>query len=155
LDSKIQSIAEDCAFSFKGLYKQSSIKENYSSFLVFVPIIFSITVLVFPEITGTLAGRIFSVATLVFSILLLVVNKSTENVIRYREIANEYKKLYDSLYLLFGKGETAEAEVLAILSKKNELNNLTSQYPIKFIAKTITRRTIRKEMSLDWIYRNT
>lgn len=151
LDSKIQCIAEDCAYTFKGLYKQSDIKEKYINHLILCPLGYSIVLLVFPEISTQIIGKIFAIITLIFSILLLVGNKSSENIVQYRKIANSYKALYDELYLLFQNPNTTENDLEKIINEKRELNDMTSQYPIGFIARLLSRLVIKKEMNIQWL----
>lgn len=154
LDSKIKSLAVDCAYSFKGLYKQSDIKEKYTSILIFIPIIYSITLLVFPEVAEAKIGKIMAIVTLVFSILILVGNKSTENILKYREIASQYKNIYDKLFLLFSNPEVTIEEIESLQERKNDLNILTSQYPIGLLARIIAKFTIKSEMNIKWLGKN-
>ena len=151
LDSIIKATAEDCAYTYKGLYKQSDIKEKYSSFLIFIPIIYSIIILVFPSVANELFGKIISVITLISSILLLVGNKNSENIVEYRKIANNYKALYDELCILSSSGCDSAVKLGEIVTKKNELNEKTSLYPIGILAKLWTKKVIDKEMNLLWI----
>lgn len=151
LDSNIKSIAEDCAYSFKGLYKQSDIKEKYTNLLILFPLSYSVVLLVFPDISGKEVGKIFSIITLIFSFLILIGNKSSENITKYRELANEYKKLYDKLHLLNGKPESTYEEIKSILDEKNALDEKTSQYPIGFFARILSKTFIRCEMDLKWL----
>ena len=151
LDSKIQGLAEDCAYTFKGLYKQSDIKEKYINLLVLCPLLYSIVLLVFPEVSTKMGGRIFSVITLIFSILLLVGSKSSENIVQYRQIANAYKALYDKLYLLFQNPKATDDDLENIINEKRDLNNKTSQYPIGIIERILSDLVIKREMDIKWL----
>lgn len=151
LDSKIQGLAEDCAYTFKGLYKQSDIKEKYINLLILCPLFYSIVLLVFPEISTKIVGKILSVITLLFSILLLVGNKSSENIVQYRQIANAYKALYDKLYSLFQNPKATYADLEKIIKEKRDLNDKTSQYPIGIIARILSGLVIKSEMDIKWL----
>jgi len=150
LDSVVKGLARDCAYTFKGLYKESDVKEMRIWIYSITPIGFTIFILAFPSLSSTLFGKIFTVITLIFSILLLFGKKSNENIEAYRKLANDYKILYDEFFMFYGEECKDNSQLEAIKNKKDELNIKSSKYPIGFIARNWSRRAIKEEMDIGW-----
>jgi len=104
----------------------------------------------FPEIMASTIGKVLAGTSFAFSIFILVDNKSPENIIEYRRIANEYKKLYDALFMLFENDSASPEKVERILVEKSLLNEKTSQFPIRQLARIWTNCVIDREMNLSW-----
>lgn len=154
---KLQRLGEDTAYTFKGLYKTAdSLGFLYNIFLI-IPIILSILCLGFEANLPHWIIKIVSCLSLIaVFILLFKKNDFSENKIeRYRELANEYKEIYDEIECYYhdcNEKKDIGKIIDSIMNGISKLRQKTVELPINILGRFLSKRKINKEMDLDWIY---
>lgn len=144
----LQRLGEDVAYTYKGLYKTSDWLEYGYKILLFLPLIYSMFSLVFDLKGGFI--KFVGCLTLLATFWVLIHKSEYTKIKGYRELANDFKKIYDELEIKYYKYEFEDVE--KIKEKIDELRRKTSEYPISLIGRIWTVLTIKKEMDLSWIY---
>jgi hypothetical protein len=154
-DTQVRNIGEDCAYSFKGLYKQSDWMEKSIRIYVFAPLLSSILFLVAPTLAQSTFGTMLSVITLIFSIIMLTKRNQTESIVGYRDLANQFKEIYEQAELMYHSKNYDNEQIKKLVEKKSELNTNTSRFPISGIARIWSKLVIKHEMNIDWLKKTT
>jgi hypothetical protein len=95
--------------------------------------------------------KFMGIVSIFFSIYLLISQKEIEKVKDYRTTADDYKSLYDRLELANAK---REFEIEPFLERFDTLQKQNQSCNVTWLAHKWTDRVIRKEMNIDWIYKN-
>jgi len=154
---ELQRLGEDTAYTFKGLYKTSdSLNFLYSVFLI-LPAIFSVLSLGFEANLPHWIIKIISCFSLI-AVLILLFKKnyfSEKKIESYRKLANEYKDIYDEIedyYHSCNENEDINKNIDSIMNKISKLRQKTVELPINILGRLLSKRKIKKEMDLDWVY---
>ena len=145
----LQSLGEDAAYTFKGLYKESDWLEWQYKFYLSVPIFVSIVALGFDQELPKLWIKILTAISLGFISLALLGQKRFESVDSYRRLANEIKAIYDRARDAYFQNETENISELR--EQLDILRKQTQGYPIRTIGRYLSRRAIKSEMNLSWL----
>ncbi len=154
---ELQRIGEDAAYTFKGLYKTSdSLGFIYNIFLI-IPISFSILCLGFDKYLPSWLLKIASCFSLISAFILLLNKKnySEDRIEKYRILANEFKDIYNDVegyYYSFDESKPTTENIRNIKTKMKKLRIETAKLPINIIGRFISKKKIKEEMNLDWIY---
>jgi len=145
----LKRLAEDCAYTFKGLYKTADwLKLEYKLYLA-VPIIFSIVSLGFEEMISSFPLKILAVLSMVLTSLALMHQEEYTKIEKYTQLANNYKSLYDEIEADYHKRDFENID--GYQQKVKELREQTSKYPINMIGRWWSKKRIESEMDLKWI----
>ncbi len=148
----LKRLAEDCAYTFKGLYKTADwLKLEYKLYLA-VPIIFSIISLGFEDMMSPFTLKLMAVLSMVFTSLALMNQEEYTKIEKYMQLANEYKTIYDELESAYHKRDFKSLDTYREKIKK--LREKTSKYPINMIGRLWSKNRIKDEMDLEWIGTN-
>lgn len=147
----LQELGEDTAYTFKGLYKTADCLRLEHKILLFITLSFSIMILGFDDKLPNLVTKILSVIALISSIWLLVNQKEYEKVEGYMRLADKYKNLFDKIRNTYYSNNFENIE--AFQQEMNDLREKSHSYPIGKIARWWSKRVIKKEMNLEWIYK--
>lgn len=145
----LKRLGEDTAYTFKGLYKESDWLELKYKLYLSIPIIFSIVSLGFDQEINPLYLKILAVASLIFTVLVLLGQKRYENIDSYRKVADEVKIIYDKSEKYFVLEEVDQYEELS-----KEWENLRKKMvtlPVGVIGRKLSKIRIKKEMNLSWL----
>lgn len=145
----LKSMAENVAYTFKGLYKTSDWLENSYKILLIFPIILCIGILAFDLYLPKIALDILAFLSLASTIYLVCNQKEYEKINDYRELANEFKSIYDELEMQYKSANISGLK--EINGKIGELNKKTSELSISLMGRFLSKRAIEKEMNLDWL----
>jgi len=154
---ELQSIGEDAAYTFKGLYKTAdSLGFLYNVFLI-IPISFCILCLGFDEYLANWFLKIVSCLSLISAFILLLNKKnySEDKMEKYRRLANKYKDVYDKLESYFYECNDIKNISKNISDIRKIMNNLrleTVELPINMLGRFLSKKKIKEEMNLEWIY---
>lgn len=141
-----KQLAEDVAYTFKGLYKTSDLIEIFYNFSLITSIILGLILIAF-RIEIEIAQMV-SIFALFLTLLPLIYQNYVKKVSHYRILANKFKDIYDEIRRRNNNGNFKTSDLLKGISK---IRQQTSDYPINFIAKIWVTRTIDKEMDLGWL----
>lgn len=148
-EENLKSMAENVAYTFKGLYKTSDWLElNFKVFLI-CPIILSIGILVFDTILPKIFLDVLAFLSLASTIYLVCNQKEYEKINDYRNLANEFKTIYDELEMKFKSSNISGLKELN--EKISELNKRTSELSISRMGRYLSKRVINEEMNLEWL----
>ena len=148
----LKRLAEDCAYTFKGLYKTADwLKLEYKLYLA-VPIIFSIVSFGFEEIMSPLALKLLAVLSMIFTSLALINQEEYNKIEKYTKLANKYKTLYDEIEADYHKRNFDNIDIYK--QKIQKLREKTSKYPINLIGRWWSKKRIEDEMDLAWLKTN-
>ncbi len=147
--SLLQRLGEDTAYTFKGLYKESDWLELKYKLYLSIPIIFSIVSLGFDQEINPVYLKTLAVASLIFTMLVLLGQKRYESIDSYRTLADKIKRIYDKSEQYFILEEFDQYDEL-----KNDWDTLSKKmvsHPIGFMGRFLSKVKIKKEMNLSWL----
>lgn len=147
----IQQEAENVAYTSKGLFKTADwLKIQYkvcilSTFLIGLVLLgFNISIL-FPKFLG--------IVSIMISIALLLNEKDFKKSEGYYRLANRYLSIYKDLQEMYYQGGNPE-RLQNLREQIKKLDKETSNYPISKGGRWWSKRVVKSEMNLDWIYEN-
>jgi hypothetical protein len=147
----IQQEAENVAYTSKGLFKTADWLKNQYKICIFAS--FSIGLILLGFNIPVSLSKALGIVSIMTGIILLIGEKEFKKNEQYYELANRYLGIYKDLQEIYYKGENSEK--LSNLRKQiKKLDEKTSIYPISKVGRWWSRRVIKSEMNLDWIYEN-
>lgn len=149
-DNSIKKLAEDAAYTFKGLHKTADYYEISSKGYLTIPILFSIINLGFDAYLNTVVLKILAIISLFATTLVLFNQKKYPLIEEYRKLANQFKEQYDLLEIMFNNRDH-NSEINEPRNTIATLNQKTTKLPVSLLGRLWSRRVIKKEMNLKWL----
>lgn len=147
----LQKLGVDTAYTFKGLYKTADWLEFTQKWLLLIPIVLSVAVFIFQPFTSGLIINILVFVGLVITIYVILTQRDYDKKKAIRELANEFKTLYDKLFADYCGNEKPDLKELA--KEANQLRLRTAELPVSWIGYLLCRIYINREMDLAWTER--
>jgi len=149
MEVALKNLAEDAAYTFKGLYKTAdALRITYKVYVLF-PVLFSLCILGFPDVLTQGEEKLFSIICIFFGFLLFYNQKKYELIPKYHRIANRYKTIYDRL--MIAHNEEKKTDFDEVRSELEKLREETPECEINCIGRYWAKFKINKEMNLDWL----
>lgn len=142
----IKSIGESLAFTSKGLFKTADILKLEYKILLWTSILISICTLTF-DLNDTLS-KCLGIVSVAAAIWLLVGENSQHKVMQYMSLGNHFLNLYNEVERCYHDGLDLPDD---IYERRLDLNEMTNELSISWLAKKWVDKTIRQEMNLGWI----
>ena len=145
----LQRLGEDCAYTFKGLFKTADwLKLEYKLYLA-VPIIFSIVSLGFEDMIPAFWLKVMAVLSMIFTSIALMHQSEYEKIEAYMKLGNDFKTLYDDIESDFYRDDISRIEEFK--ERIERLRKKTTEFPINIMGRFWAKNKIEKEMNLEWL----
>ncbi len=145
----LQRLGEDCAYTFKELFKTADwLKLEYKLYLA-VPIIFSIVSLGFEDMIPAFWLKVMAVLSMIFTSIALMHQSEYEKIEAYMKLGNDFKTLYDDIESDFYRDDISRIEEFK--ERIERLRKKTTEFPINIMGRFWAKNKIEKEMNLEWL----
>jgi hypothetical protein len=157
-DELLRQLAEESIYSAKGHYKTADWLNVSLAGYIFIPLTTSLLLLLFtfPD----LLQRILSFLGFLFASLALnsAINnnkdKGNKKIENHQSLGDKYLDLYKRLRTLYADLDNVTVGNLKNIQKElSQLDNTKSLH-ISFMGRLWSKSTIKKEMDMDWLYKN-
>jgi len=145
----IQQEAENVAYTSKGLFKTADWLKIRYKICVFAS--FSIGLILLGLNIPIILSKVLGIVSIMIGITLLLGEKEFKKNEQYYKLANKYLGIYKDLQEMYYKGENSE-KLYNLREQIKKLDKETSNCPISKVGRWWSRKVIRGEMNLNWIY---
>ena len=147
----IQQEAENVAYTSKGLFKTADWLKMQCN--VCIGLIFLIGLILLGFNIPVIFSKFLGIVSIMISIVLLLNEKDFKKSEGYYRLANRYLAVYKELQGIYH--QKANSEGLQNMREQiKKLDEKTSNYPISMVGRWWSKRVVKSEMNLDWIYEN-
>lgn len=147
----IQQEAENVAYTSKGLFKTADWLKIQCN--VCITVIFLIGLILLGFNIPIFFSKILGIVSIMISIVLLRNEKDFRKSEGYYRLANRYLAVYKELQGMYHQKASSDG-LQNIREQIKKLDEETYNYPISMVGRWWSKRVVKSEMNLDWIYEN-